>query len=186
MKIILAVVCITFVYIFSMVNLEAYRNQQLNKFDPNINHEEHYHPNDDQNKIPDVEIITKISVTIIGQIDKPGTYTLNSDATLDDLIKLGGLNEMSADESCYNRDLPLQDKMTYYIPKETDFKVSINNALAKDLMMLNGIGQATADRIVKYRNDNGGPGCFECIDDIKKVPGIKELTFNKIRDYIKL
>ena len=184
MKIILAVVCITFVYIFSMVNLEAYRNQQLNKFDPSINHQEHYKPNNE--KLPDFNVETKISVTIIGSVDKPGTYTLDSDATLDDLIKLGKLNQLSADESCYNRDLVLQDKMTYYIPKDTDFKVSINKADAKDLMMLNGIGQATADRIIKYRKENGNEECFKCIDDIKKVPGIKELTFNKIRDYIKL
>ena len=46
--------------------------------------------------------------------------------------------------------------------------------------------QATADRIIKYRKENGNEECFKCIDDIKKVPGIKELTFNKIRDYIKL
>ena len=59
--------------------------------------------------------------------------------------------------------------------------VNINTAGSDGLQTLNGIGPAYAQRIIDYRNANG---LFEKIEDIKKVSGIGEVTFSKIKDYI--
>lgn len=59
--------------------------------------------------------------------------------------------------------------------------VNINTASVSELMTLSGIGESKALDIIKYRETNG---LFKSIDDIKKVNGIKDATFNKIKDYI--
>lgn len=60
-------------------------------------------------------------------------------------------------------------------------KVNINTASKTELMTLSGIGEAKANDIINYRNNNG---LFKSIEDIKKVNGIKDGTFNKIKDSI--
>ena len=60
-------------------------------------------------------------------------------------------------------------------------KVSINTATKEELMTLTGIGEAKADAIISYRNENG---LFENIEDIKNVSGIGDSIFEKIKDNI--
>ena len=59
--------------------------------------------------------------------------------------------------------------------------VNINTADSATLMTLPGIGQSKADKIIAYREANGG---FSCIEDIMLVGGIKEGLFNKVKDKI--
>ena len=59
--------------------------------------------------------------------------------------------------------------------------IDINKASAEDFAMLNGIGSVIAERIVAYRIENGS---FKSIEDIKNVPGIGDVRFNQIKDYI--
>ncbi len=56
-------------------------------------------------------------------------------------------------------------------------KININKATAKELEALPGIGPALSKRIVEGRP-------YETIEDIKKVKGIGEKTFQKIKDRI--
>ena len=60
-------------------------------------------------------------------------------------------------------------------------KVSINTATKEELMTLTGIGEAKADAIINYRNENGS---FKQIEDIKNVSGIGDSVFEKIKDNI--
>ena len=60
-------------------------------------------------------------------------------------------------------------------------KININTASIEELDTLPGIGAQTAKDIIEYRNKNG---FFKTIDEIMKVPGIKENKFSKIKDYI--
>lgn len=62
-----------------------------------------------------------------------------------------------------------------------DKKININDALGADLMMLPGIGEVTAERIIDYREKNNG---FKKIEDLMNVKGIGEKKFDKIKDYI--
>lgn len=57
--------------------------------------------------------------------------------------------------------------------------VNINTASADELdKQLTGIGPAKAKAIVDFREKNGP---FKSVDDLTKVPGIKEATVNKLR-----
>ena len=59
--------------------------------------------------------------------------------------------------------------------------ININTASQKELMTLPGIGESKANDIINYREKNG---LFKSIEDIKKVNGIKDATYNKIKDSI--
>lgn len=48
-------------------------------------------------------------------------------------------------------------------------------------MTLIGIGEKKADAIIRYRESNGG---FHSVDELMQVEGIKEGTYNKIKDSI--
>ena len=62
-----------------------------------------------------------------------------------------------------------------------DGKLCLNSATAQELEQLPGIGEALAARIIAYREENGP---FTSIEDIMNVPGIKEGTYEKIKDKI--
>lgn len=59
-------------------------------------------------------------------------------------------------------------------------KVNINEAPVELLQTLPGIGPALAQRIVEFREQSP----FEAIEDIKKVSGIGEATFEKMKDLL--
>lgn len=66
-------------------------------------------------------------------------------------------------------------------PAVVDGKININSADAEQLDTLRGIGETMAQRIIKYREDNGP---FETIEEIMKVSGIGESKFEDIKDFI--
>lgn len=61
-------------------------------------------------------------------------------------------------------------------------KININTASQTELETLPGIGTSTALKIINYRKENGK---FNNIEDIKKVSGIGDSKFSKIKDLIK-
>ena len=58
--------------------------------------------------------------------------------------------------------------------------ININTADEVELMMLKGIGEAKAKAIIEYREAQS----FETIEDLMKVSGIGEKTFENIKDRI--
>ena len=64
-----------------------------------------------------------------------------------------------------------------------DGKININTASEAELCNIPGIGAVRAAAIVAYRQDKGG---FSSIEDIMNVAGIKEGTYEKIKDSIKV
>lgn len=57
--------------------------------------------------------------------------------------------------------------------------VNINTATVEELKALPGIGPAKAQAIVDYRKENGH---FKSVEDLKKVKGIGEGIFGKLKD----
>ena len=60
-------------------------------------------------------------------------------------------------------------------------KININTASESQLQGITGIGETRAAAIVQYRNEHGS---FGSIEDIMQVNGIKQGTFDKIKDEI--
>ena len=62
----------------------------------------------------------------------------------------------------------------------TEMIVNINTAPVEELMTLDGIGEVTAQKIIKYREENNG---FLTVDELTKIDGIGENKLEKIRNF---
>ena len=61
--------------------------------------------------------------------------------------------------------------------------ISINRATAEELQNVRGIGPSLAERIISYREANGG---FKSLDQLREVRGIGDLKFEKLKNQITL
>ncbi len=66
-------------------------------------------------------------------------------------------------------------KILYGIP------IDLNGIAAEELMLIPGIGPTLAQRIVRYREDNGG---FARLDELRNVSGIGRKKFDSFRRYL--
>ncbi|MBS5787577.1 MAG: helix-hairpin-helix domain-containing protein [Clostridioides difficile] len=89
----------------------------------------------------------------------------------DDEINQGSISGQT-NTSNSNANKPDQNKSS---------KVNINTADVKELDTLPGIGEATANKIIQHREDNGK---FKSIGEIKNVNGIGEKKFENIKELI--
>lgn len=61
--------------------------------------------------------------------------------------------------------------------------IDINQATEEELTAIPGIGEATAKRIVEFRQQNGP---FGRVEDLLKIKGIGEKSLEKMRPHIKV
>lgn len=147
-----------------------------------------------------------IFVHVCGQVNAPAVYEFENGARVVEAIeKAGGFMENAATDYL-NLAKVLTDGEKIYVPdkeealglnpvnvdtaqgnvadaKDTNTKVNINTASKEELLSLKGIGDSRAEDIINYRTENGK---FAAIEDIMKVPGIKQGAFNKIKDNIRV
>jgi len=113
-------------------------------------------------------------IYIGGAVANPGIYALREGDTLQALLS----------DAAIEPDANLSH-IELYIPREGEEqspqKIDINRAEPWLLEALPGIGETRAQAIMDYRSENGP---FRRIEDLLKVSGIGEGTFDKIKDYI--
>lgn len=148
-------------------------------------------------EMPEAEETEDVIVDISGAVKNPMVAQLPAGSRIDDAIKAaGGLIE-NADISNVNRAQILEDGQKIFIPAlgensvsgKTSVtskvpgsqKVNINTATDEELRTIDGVGPATAEKIINYREKNG---IFKSVEDIKEVDGIGEKTFEKLKDDI--
>lgn len=61
-------------------------------------------------------------------------------------------------------------------------KLDLNAATAEQLDSLPGVGPVMAERIVRWRTENGR---FTSVDQLRNVPGIGEAKFSRLRDAVR-
>lgn len=142
-----------------------------------------------------------IVVEIKGEVNNPDVYTLKEGSIIKDLIEIAGGLTSNADISNINRAKEIKNHELIAIRNINDINIevesieaeinqesddgiiNINDADLSKLKEIPGIGDVKANAIILYREENGG---FKSIEEIKKVDGIGEKTFEKIKNSIKL
>jgi competence protein ComEA len=132
-----------------------------------------------------------LTVTISGEVQRPGTYLVSLDSTLADLLLAASGATSNADARAYNTDYILENKQSFYIAPLYDnsdacaltpiSKVDINTGDKASLMKIGSIGTTLATAIIDYRDTNGS---YERIEDLKNVSGIGSATFEKVKNYV--
>ena len=141
--------------------------------------------------------LAKICVYVCGCVINPGVYELHENMRVYQAIEMAGGMTEYANYNYLNLADYLTDGQKIYVPdidenlsnqvspqaldNSSSTLVNINSATKDQLMTLPGIGESRAVDIIAYRTTNNK---FETIEDIKKVSGIKDAAFSKIKDLI--
>lgn len=127
-----------------------------------------------------------IHVTIEGAVTNTTTLELPLYTTISSALEEVEIKD-NADLSVLNTSTILKDGDVITIPYQKQegesARISINSATIEELCTLSGIGEATAQRIIDYRTNNG---LFTSIEDLMNVKGIGEKKFENIKDDITL
>lgn len=199
---IIIVLIIVGIYVYN-IRFSEDINENTNENQLNTSFVENILEKDDKNK--------EIIVHITGAVKKNGIVKLKDGARIYDAIEMAGGSTDDADLSKINLAYVLEDGQKVYIPKigeinqenaEEEYitfeygnnkniiqdynkggneKVNINTANQTELETLPGIGTATAEKIIDYRNKNGK---FSSIEDIQNVKGIGNAKYEKIKESI--
>lgn len=131
----------------------------------------------------DEETEDHITVTVKGAVEEEKTVQLDRYSILQEALDETEISD-TADLDALNPRTVLKDNDCIVIPEKSERKkVSINTGTAEELMTLPGIGPATAEKIIQYREENG---LFREPDDLMRVKGIGEKKMSRLRDLITL
>jgi competence protein ComEA len=154
-----------------------------------------------------IQVVSKVVFDISGEVLKPGVYSLSKGSRINEALAAAGGLAANADrewvELNINKAKVISDGEKIFIPRvpikgtrtlEPNVgaglvpaqmlgiqTININTAEISELDKLDGVGPAIAQRIIDYRQKNGG---FKDINEIKMVTGIGDKMFEKIKDLI--
>ncbi|WP_238138891.1 helix-hairpin-helix domain-containing protein [Streptococcus suis] len=145
---------------------------------------------------------SQLVVDVKGAVAKPGLYTLEADARVNDAVDAAGGLTSQADPKSINLAQKLSDEAVVYVASKDEnisvvasttassamsqeekntSLVNLNTATEADLQTISGIGAKRATDIIAYREANGG---FKSVDDLNNVSGIGDKTMESIRPYV--
>ncbi|MGH2760540.1 MAG: helix-hairpin-helix domain-containing protein [Actinomycetota bacterium] len=135
----------------------------------------------------------KVFVHVGGAVRDPGLYGLAMGARVDDAVRAAGGVLEDADLDALNLAARVKDGEKILVPTENGDGepeggggaqgglLNLNTAGLSDLDTLPGIGPALAQRILDYRERNGG---FRSVEDLLEVPGIGAKKFEELREKV--
>jgi competence protein ComEA len=140
----------------------------------------------------------EVYVHVTGAVRRPGVYRLPGWARLDAAVKRAGGPARGADVEGVNLAAKVADGQQVVVPRriagglsggagggaETPgAPVSLNTATADQLDELDGVGPATAQKILDWRKEHGG---FRSVDDLKQIGGIGPKRFEALKDKVRM
>ncbi|HFU3968144.1 TPA: helix-hairpin-helix domain-containing protein [Streptococcus suis] len=145
---------------------------------------------------------SQLVVDVKGAVVKPGLYTLEANARVNDAVEAAGGLTSQADPKSINLAQKLSDEAVIYVgskdenisvvastttssamssEEKSTSQVNLNTATEADLQTISGIGSKRAADIIAYREANGG---FKSVDDLNNVSGIGDKIMESIRPYV--
>lgn len=142
---------------------------------------------------------SSIFVEVKGAVKKPGVYSFQSGARVEEAIRRAGGFTSKADTLDINQAAKLEDSMMIYVRKRGEIEratqtqtaatdipsdieksqaVNVNQADAAELQTINGIGPAKAEAIITYREEHGE---FQQIEDLRNISGFGEKTIERLK-----
>jgi competence protein ComEA len=137
-----------------------------------------------------------VVVHVAGAVRRPGVYRMRPTARVDDAVGRAGGATRRADLSQVNLAAKVEDGRQVLVPKKAragaagapaetapDVPLNLNTATLEQLDELDGIGPATAQSILDYREENGG---FGSVEELGEVPGIGEVRLASLREQVRV
>jgi len=142
----------------------------------------------------------RVTVHVAGAVRSPGLYRLRSGARIDEAITRAGGPSRRADLAALNLAAKAEDGRQVLVPERVragvatttaasgagaaaDAPINLNTATLDQLDTLDGVGPATAQKIIDHREANGG---FSAVEELDQVPGIGEKRLAALRDQVTL
>ena len=133
-----------------------------------------------------------------GAVRRPGVYTLKNGARVRDAVRRAGGVSSRGDGNAINLAAKLTDGAQVIVPLKVgeaiagagsrgsaaaapSAPISLGNATAEQLDTLDGVGPATAEKIIQWRTEHGG---FTSVDDLGEVPGIGPKKLEALRSQV--
>jgi competence protein ComEA len=151
---------------------------------------------------PSAAAADEVVVHVSGAVRSPGVRTLPADARVDDAVLAAGGAGRSARTDQLNLARPLRDGEQIHVPTASEVAagataagggspaaagggsaglVNLNRATAVELEELPGVGPVLAERIVAFREANGG---FRSVSELQQVSGIGEKTYAELEPLV--
>lgn len=118
--------------------------------------------------------VTSANAYVGGAVNNPGYYQVDGNDKLSGILEKAGVKP-DADLNSLKISVDLKGKTD--VPQ----KIDLNRAPAWLLVALPGVGTTRAQAIINYRQNQGA---FMSIQELLRVPGFGQSTFEQIKDMI--
>lgn len=137
-------------------------------------------------------------VHVAGAVRRPGVYRLSPGSRVHDALERAGGPRRRADLSAVNLAAPVEDGRQVLVPERgraatpptgaataagsaPDRPLNLNTATLEELDRLDGVGPATAQKILDHREQRGG---FGSVEELGEIPGIGEKRLASLREAV--
>jgi competence protein ComEA len=141
-----------------------------------------------------------VVIQVAGEVRRPGVYRLSAGQRVQDAVRLAGGLTAKADLAGVNLAQKAEDGRQVIVPARgaavavagsvapgsapgapPTAPINLNTATPEQLDQLDGIGPATAQKILAYRQEHGG---FRSVSELDRVPGIGPARMAALKDRV--